>query len=132
MTTPASSGFVMPAEWERHSRTWMAWPCREDVWGDRMEAAQAAYADVAKAVAEFEPVTMICRPEDVAEASLACGSGIDVLSMPIDDSWVRDSGPTFVVDRRGGLAGVDWSFNRSEEHTSEPSHSCASRMPFSA
>jgi len=111
MPTPASNGFVMPAEWERHSCTWMAWPCREEVWGEHLEAAQAAYADVAKAIADFEPVSMICRPEDVAEASLACGNGVEILPMPIDDSWVRDSGPTFVVDRKGRLAGVDWQFN---------------------
>src|SRR5690606_18476038 len=94
-----------------HSCTWMAWPCREEVWGEHLEAAQAAYADVAKAIADFEPVSMICRPEDVAEASLACGNGVVSRPMPIYDSWVRDSCPTFVVDRKGRLAGVDWQFN---------------------
>ncbi|MGK9169673.1 agmatine deiminase family protein [Inquilinus limosus] len=113
MTVPASLGYVMPAEWERHSRCWMAWPCREEVWGEHMDAARTAYADVARAIADFEPVTMVCNPADVAEASLTLGNGtpIDVVSMEIDDSWLRDSGPTFLLDRNGHLAGAHWRFN---------------------
>ncbi|WP_225764627.1 agmatine deiminase [Inquilinus sp. Marseille-Q2685] len=113
MTVPASLGYVMPAEWEPHSRCWMAWPCRDEVWGEQMDAARTAYADVARAIAEFEPVTMVCNPADVAEASLTLGNGtpIDVVSMEIDDSWLRDSGPTFLLDRNGHLAGAHWRFN---------------------
>lgn len=103
----------MPAEWEPHSRCWMAWPCREEIWGEHMDAACTAYADVARAIADFEPVTMVCNPSDVAEASLTLGNGtpIDVVSMEIDDSWLRDSGPTFLLDRNGHLAGAHWRFN---------------------
>lgn len=111
MERPVSKGFFMPAEWSRHTRCWMAWPCREETWGGGIDAARHAYADVARAIAKFEPVTMICNPSDVAEVSLACGVGIDVLPLPISDSWTRDTGPTFVVDGQGGLAGVDWRFN---------------------
>ncbi|KGM35343.1 agmatine deiminase [Inquilinus limosus MP06] len=103
----------MPAEWEPHSRCWMAWPCRDEVWGEHMDAARTAYADVARAIADFEPVTLVCNPADVAEASLTLGNGtkIDVVSMEIDDSWLRDSGPTFLLDRNGHLAGAHWRFN---------------------
>ena len=101
----------MPPEWRPHERCWMAWPCRESLWGDGLEAARAAYVAVAQAIAEFEPVTMVCNPSDVAEASLAAGAGIEILSLPIDDSWMRDTGPTFVTDGKSGLAGVDWRFN---------------------
>ncbi len=113
VTTPAALGFAMPAEWERHSRCWMAWPCREELWGDRLDAAREAYADVARAIAGFEPVTMVCNPADVAEASLMLGNrtSIDVLSMEIDDSWLRDTGPTFLLDDHGTLAGAHWRFN---------------------
>lgn len=113
MTVPASLGYVMPAEWEPHSRCWMAWPCRDEVWGEHMDAARTAYADVARAIADFEPVTLVCNPADVAEASLTLGNGtkIDVVSMEIDDSWLRDSGPTFLLDRNGHLAGAHWRFN---------------------
>jgi agmatine deiminase len=89
----------------------MAWPCRSELWGDRMGAARQAYADVAKAIAEFEPVTMIARPELVAEASLQCGQGVSVLPLEHDDSWTRDTTPSFVCNAEGALAGIDWRFN---------------------
>lgn len=113
MTTPAADGFFMPGEWAPHERCWMAWPCRPETWPaeDGMDAARDAYAEVARAIARFEPVTMVCDPDDVAEASLACGAGIQVLPLPISDSWFRDTGPSFVVDGGGRLAGVHWGFN---------------------
>ncbi|MFQ6017029.1 MAG: agmatine/peptidylarginine deiminase [Kiloniellaceae bacterium] len=111
MPLPAEDGFFMPAEWARHSRCWMAWPCREALWGERLDAAREGSAEVAKAIAEFEPVTMIANPENVAEASLRCGSGVACLPMAHDDSWLRDTAPTFVIDGRGRVAGVDWRFN---------------------
>ena len=82
----------MPPEWAPHARCWMAWPCREDLWGDRLSAVREAYAEVAKEISRFEPVTMIANPHDVAEASLSCGSGVSCLSLTHDDSWARDSG----------------------------------------
>jgi agmatine deiminase len=89
----------------------MAWPCREEVWGDHLEDARAAYADVARAIARFEPVTMIADPAFAADVTLKCGSGVTCMPADLDDSWFRDSGPSFVIDGRGGLAGVDWIFN---------------------
>jgi agmatine deiminase len=111
LTTPREDGFRMPAEWAPHRRCWMAWPCREALWGERMEQARQAYAEVAQAIARFEPVTMIARPDLTASVSLYCGQGISVLPMPHDDSWTRDTGPSFLVDGKGGLAGVEWRFN---------------------
>ena len=111
MATPAEDGFIMPAEWHPHDRCWMAWPCREAHWGERLDAAREASAEVARAIAAFEPVTMIANPENLAEVSLRCGAGVACLPMAHDDSWMRDTGPTFVVDAKGGVAGVDWRFN---------------------
>ena len=111
MTVPAAEGFYMPAEWQPHARCWMAWPCREEIWDGRIEDTRQAYAEVARAIAEFEPVTMVANHTDVAAASLACGRGVEILPMDIDDSWMRDVGPTYVVDGKGGIAGCDWHFN---------------------
>jgi agmatine deiminase len=112
MVRPIDQGLRMPAEWERHERCWMAWPCRAETWpGAGLEAAAAATADIARAIARFEPVTMVCDPADVVEASLACGPGIQILPLPISDSWMRDTGPSFVTDGRGTVAGVHWGFN---------------------
>lgn len=111
--TTNTDGFFMPAEWAPHEGCLTAWPCRAETWPEDggLEAARDAYAAVAQAIAAFEPTTMICRPEDVAEASLACGPGVAVLPLPISDSWIRDTGPGYVIDGAGRRAGVDWLFN---------------------
>ncbi|KAA0684749.1 agmatine deiminase family protein [Azospirillum brasilense] len=112
MATPAAEGFTMPGEWARHTRCWMAWPCRPETWPEgAFDAAAAAYTDVARAISRFEPVTMVCDPADVADASLACGPGVEILPLPISDSWIRDTGPSFVTDGKGQVAGVHWRFN---------------------
>lgn len=103
----------MPAEWSGHARTWMAWPCRLEPWGsaEGLLRAQVAYAKVARAISGFEKVTMAVRPQDVDEARMAIGRGIEIAAVDIDDSWVRDSGPIFVTDGQDGVAGVHWRFN---------------------
>ena len=109
--TPADDGFFMPAEWEPHERCWMQWPCRGEVWGEQLPQARAAYARVARSIAGFEPVSMICRPGEEAEARLACGRDVEIVPLPIDDSWARDTGPIFVIDGKGQVAGTHWGFN---------------------
>ena len=111
MIRPADLAMRMPAEWEPHSRCWMMWPCREALYGDHLEAARDAYAEVAKAIARFEPVTMVASSDELVEASLKCGPGVSTLSLEHDDSWMRDAGPTFVRDGTGRIAGVDWRWN---------------------
>ncbi len=108
-TDPRDLGLYMPGEWASHSCCWMAWPCRKGLWADS-RATMRDYADVAAAIARFEPVRMLVPPgkEEVAGAML--GAGVEIVTMPIDDSWSRDSGPNFLI---GGdrLAGSDWVFN---------------------
>ncbi len=88
-----------PAEWEPHERTVMGWPCRVGLWGETIERARADYATVANAIAAFEPVTMIANPgADTAAARSACTSSIEVVQIPLDDSWLRDCGPVYVRD----------------------------------
>ena len=108
---PRERGYRMPPEWVPHARCWMAWPCREEAWEGAIAAARRAFAEVARAIAEFEPVTMICRPDLLASASLELGSGITLLPMPHDDSWMRDVGPAFLLASGAPLAGVTWRFN---------------------
>jgi len=100
-----------PGEFEPHAKTWMAWPHRKDLYGDRLPAMQRAYADVAHAIAGFEPVSMVAHPQYAADARAYLGEGIEVVEIPIDDCWIRDSGPTFLKRADGGLAGVSWRFN---------------------
>ncbi|MFT5483215.1 MAG: agmatine deiminase [Halieaceae bacterium] len=102
--------FYMPAEWDLHERCWMAWPCRKGMWADD-GAIQRNYAAVAHAIREFEPVTMVAPAHLMQNARDCLGVDVDLLEMPIDDSWTRDSGPNFVVDGKGGIAGVTYGFN---------------------
>ncbi|MEQ8356670.1 MAG: agmatine deiminase [Kiloniellaceae bacterium] len=108
---PVDDGFHMPPEWGPHERCWMAWPCRGSLWLEGLEASRGAYAKVARAIAGFEPVTMLANAEDLEDATARCGDSVTCQALPLDDSWMRDSGPTFLVDGKGGLAAVDWQFN---------------------
>ncbi len=103
----------MPAEWAPHIRTWMCWPVRAEAWGgpDGLLRAQLAFARVARAISAFEPVTMAARPQDALQAKLACGGRCEIFDVPLDDSWARDMGPTFLTGPDGARAGVAWGFN---------------------
>jgi agmatine deiminase len=107
---PSTEGFFMPAEWARHSCCWMAWPCRPGLWSDDDATAQE-YANVANAIARFEPVRMLAPAHKVAQARALLSDNTEVIEMPIDDSWARDSGPNFLLNRTGELAGSCWVFN---------------------
>ena len=101
----------MPAEWAPHERTLMAWPTRPELWGEQLEPARAEYAQTANAIAAFEPVTMVCaNPAEAAQARAALAAAVEVVELAIDDSWLRDSGPIFVVGG-GRRAGVHFAFN---------------------
>ena len=100
-----------PAEFEPHQQTWMAWPHREDLYEDLLPAVQSGYAEIARAIAQFEPVTMVAHPDHAAKARDMLGNHASVIEMPIDDCWIRDSGPTFVQNADGSGAGVSWIFN---------------------
>ena len=115
MPTLSLDRWHVPAEWERHSRCWMAWPRLARGWPGGLTAALAAHAELAQTIAAFEPVTMICTPEDAVEASLTCGAGIEVLPLAVGDGWLRDTGPTFLVNDSGGVAGIHWRSGSGED-----------------
>jgi agmatine deiminase len=81
------------------------------MWRDRLEDAKREYAAVARAISDFEPVLMVCRPGGGSEVRARCGAAIEVIERPIDDSWARDSGPIFVRDDAGTVAAVKFRFN---------------------
>jgi agmatine deiminase len=112
-STPRGDGFSMPAEWEPHRACLMEWPTvtRQDLWGDRFEEAKRDYAAVANAVVAFEPVVMVVDPDQEAEARALCSDAVELLPLPIDDSWMRDNGPIFVRDNAGRVALVHFRFN---------------------
>ncbi|MDR3307865.1 MAG: agmatine deiminase family protein, partial [Coriobacteriales bacterium] len=110
-TTPQADGFRMPGEFEPQSHIYMLWPERPDNWRDGGKPAQAAFAEVAKAISQFVPVTMGVNRGQYQNARAVLDPAIQVVEMSSDDSWVRDCGPTFVINDQGELRAVDWEFN---------------------
>jgi agmatine deiminase len=111
-STPAADGFRMPAEWEPHDGCWMLWPERPDNWRWGGKPAQATFAAVAAAIgAAGDPVTMGVSAQQFAHARDVLPPEVRVVELSSDDAWMRDVGPTFVVDGRGERRAVDWIFN---------------------
>lgn len=103
--------YLMPAEYAEHSATVVCWPARREIYGDHFAEAEEAHALVANTVARFEPVIMVVDPAYVARAQELCGHGVEIVEMPIDDSWARDSGPIYVFDAAGNRVAMDFIFN---------------------
>ncbi|MGN8027922.1 agmatine deiminase family protein [Microbacterium sp. 22242] len=106
----------MPSETAPHERTWMAFPAEGPTLGDTdalREEGYATWTAVAHAVAEFEPVSILVDPSELARARRMLSSEIMIVEAPVDEFWMRDSGATFVLDpeRPGVLGAVDWVFN---------------------
>ncbi len=110
MKDPRDLGLFMPGEWEKHTCCWMAWPARVDLWPN-IEATKKAYADVANTIAEFEPVNLLVLPSMLDDARAYLSKNVEIIEMSIDDSWTRDSGPNFLINDSGLLAGSTWEFN---------------------
>ncbi len=110
-TLPAEDGYRMPAEFERHDKTWMLWPERPDNWRENALPAQQAFAAVANAISQFEPVTVGVNPDQYNNARLMLPHQVKVAVIENDDAWMRDCGPTFVINKSGGVRGIDWMFN---------------------
>ena len=96
----------------------MAWPHRDLMFGDNLANSQQAYANVANAIAAFEPVTMLAAPSAVEHCRTMLRGDVTVLALEIDDSWARDSGPNFVINADGELAASIFHFNAwGQKHT---------------
>lgn len=109
--TPSAAGFAMPAEWAEHAGCLMSWPTRSELWGTRLEEAKRDFASVARAICDFEPLTMVCPPGSEREVRDLCGAGVQTVVAPLDDSWIRDNGPIFVRNGAGEVAIVSFAFN---------------------
>lgn len=112
-STPKKDGYRMPGEFEEHERAWMLWPHRTDNWRDGAKPAQETFANIARAIARFEPITIGCKPEDFAAAAAMIGEedNVRLIEMESDDSWIRDCGPAFVRNDEGDVRLVHFHFN---------------------
>ncbi|RLQ22024.1 agmatine deiminase [Seongchinamella sediminis] len=110
-STPRADGFRMPGEHEPQQAVLMAWPQRGDNWRDHAGPAQQAFAAVAAAIAGATPVIMCASAGQMATARQHLPDSVELLEIPCNDSWMRDIGPSYVVNDQGQLRGVDWQFN---------------------
>jgi agmatine deiminase len=110
-SNPQADGFYMPAEYAQHTGTWMLWPQRPDNWRMGGKPAQKAFVAVASAIAQFEPLTMGVNQDQFNNARQMLSANIRVVEMSNNDAWMRDCGPTFVIDGKGYVRGIDWIFN---------------------
>lgn len=117
---PESGRLAMPAEWEARRGTWLGWPCNVDTWPEAIRpAVEDAFCEYARALAAQEEVHFCAGSPGVRDriqsmlAARGLGTNIHLHDIPIDDSWLRDSGPIFVRDASSGkLAVTDWDFNK--------------------
>ena len=108
---PRRDGYRMPGEFEPHAGCWMLWPERPDNWRLGGKPAQQAFVAVATAIAASEPVSVGVSAGQYANARRLLPSVVRVVEISSNDAWMRDVGPTFVVNDRGGRRGIDWTFN---------------------
>ncbi len=106
------NSWFMPDEGEPHKRTWMAFGASKQVWGAKLlPEVQRNLALIARTIAAFEPVTMLVSKQDQATARKLVGDKVELMVCPLDDLWIRDSGPVFVANENGKMAGIDFNFN---------------------
>jgi agmatine deiminase len=109
--SPRDDSLYVPSRTAEHARTFVSWPCRPELWDTHLAEAEVEYAAVVEAISRFEPVTVIFRPGTQPVFPADTVHPVRGAEVPIDDSWVRDNGPIFVVDGRGGVAAVNFGFN---------------------
>lgn len=108
----SKNAWFMPDESEPHKRTWMAFGASKKIWGRKLlPEVQRYLATIAKTIANYEPVSMLVRESDYARAKRLMGSSVELIVCPLDDLWMRDTGPVFVTTKQGQKAGIDFNFN---------------------
>ncbi len=117
-SAPASLGFHMPAEWERHQATWLAWPHEVTDWPGKFTAIQWIYGELIRHLSNVEKVRILVEDSDLEQKARRvlqkCHVHIDAvefLHIRTDRSWTRDFCPMFVRNRKNEQAILNWRFN---------------------
>ncbi len=117
MPTPAQLGYHLPAEWEPHHATWIAWPHQPEDWPGKFEVVPWVYVEIVRRLHRSERVRIVVLPPQEAQAREMLGragvdlSRIDFISFATDRTWLRDSGAILVRNAAGQRAALDWHFN---------------------
>lgn len=110
-TTPNQDGFYMPGEFEAHSGIFMLWPQRTDNWRNGAIPAQKVFSDVANTIAKHQRMVVGVNDDQYEIARSMLDGIVDVIEVSNNDSWVRDSGPTKLVNSKGEKRSISWKFN---------------------
>src|SRR4051794_6495120 len=104
MLTPAQLGYRMPAEWEPHEATWIAWPHNRDDWPGKFAPIPWVYAEIVRNLSRVENVFIVVaggrmkrRAADILDRVGVNVDQVHFVKAATDRVWLRDSGPTFVV-----------------------------------
>ncbi|MBT3485400.1 MAG: agmatine deiminase [Desulfobacula sp.] len=108
---PTHYGFWMPGEFEPHKSCWMVWPQRGDTYRLKAGPAQKAFVEITRAILEFEPLNVCISKEQFEYAKGKLPRQVNLVEMESDDAWVRDTGPSFIVNKHREVRGVNWEFN---------------------
>ena len=114
-----SFGYRLPAEWEPHAATWLAWPHRRATWLGDFGPIPIFFAAFARLLADYEPVRIVASGAALVEAgnclrSIAAKHAIELFDIPTNDAWLRDTGPVFLVSHKSASqlpAAVAWQWN---------------------
>jgi agmatine deiminase len=137
--TPAALGYRMPAEWEPHAATWIAWPHNREDWPGKFSPIRWVYTEIVRNLSRVEQVRIIVRSDKTRQRVADCldlaGVNLDSIQFLLaatNRSWLRDTGPTFVVKNTLASASeaavglVDWKFNGWAKY---PNHALDDRLP---
>jgi agmatine deiminase len=132
--TPRALGFRMPAEWEPHEGTWIAWPHNEDDWPGRFEPIPWVYGEIVRKLADVERVHILVRDEELRESARAvlekCGANLAAVNFVVratDRVWTRDFAPQFLKNPAGETAAVKFRFNGWAKYDNYPLDDAAGR-----
>jgi agmatine deiminase len=121
--TPAALGYRMPAEWEPHESTWVAWPHNREDWPGKFGPIPWVYTEIVRLLTQTEPVNILVKGRKMArqaterlDKARVNLERVNLVKIPTERVWVRDSGPSFVVNPNAGethpsVAMIDWRFN---------------------
>ena len=108
----ATERWFMPEESEPHLRTWMAFGANAQIWGKALlPKVQQDLALLAKTIAQYEPVSMLVNQKDYHLAQKLVGPTVKLINCPLDDLWIRDTGPVFVLTEQGKKSAINFNFN---------------------
>jgi agmatine deiminase len=117
-SSPFKEGYWMPAEWEPHAATWLAWPHEKTDWPGKFAPIPWVYADIVRHLSQVERVRILVENaamERVARRNLKSAganlNAVEFFRVPTNRGWIRDFGPVFVRNGKGEIAATNWHFN---------------------